>query len=87
METIEKLAKELNIIATELFIASSTQTINIPPSAPIKKEPADQQYSDYEQALIEKYRRMKNHEKDTMHKVADTIAPDDEQAATFAKGC
>jgi transcriptional regulator with XRE-family HTH domain len=45
------------------------------------------QLSADELALIEKYRRMKDNEKDTMHKVADTIVPskDDEQAAASGK--
>lgn len=54
--------------------------------APIKTDPSLPQLSPDELALIEKYRKMKDNQKDTMHKVADTIAPD-EQAATFAKGC
>lgn len=71
----------------DLFDLSVDQLLGrAPKPAPIEIEISPQQYSNDEQALIEKYRRMKDHEKDTMHKVADTIAPD-EQVATFAKGC
>ena len=50
----------------------------------ISEELISPQLSPDELALIEKYRRMKDNEKDTMHKVADTIAPD-EQAAAVGK--
>lgn len=49
------------------------------------QEPYAPGLSPDELALIEKYRRMKDNEKDTMHKVADTIAPNDEQAAAVGK--
>lgn len=84
LETIEKLAIGLNIIATELFLASSTLTISSPNSAPIKTEQVPPQLSPNELALIEKYRRMNDNEKDTMHKVAGVIIPD-EQAAAVGK--
>jgi len=86
LETIEKLAIGLNIMATELFLASSSTTLSTPQPAPIKLDPTSPQFSDDELALIEKYRKMKDNEKDTMHKVADTISPDDdEQAAAVGK--
>jgi transcriptional regulator with XRE-family HTH domain len=53
--------------------------------APFHTEETTPTLSPDEMALIEKYRRMKDNEKDTMHKVADTIAPDDEQAAASGK--
>ncbi|MDF2635419.1 MAG: helix-turn-helix domain protein [Pelosinus sp.] len=54
-------------------------------NTPIKTEPTSPQLSPDEIALIEKYRRMNDNEKDTMHKVAGTIAPDDEHAAASGK--
>lgn len=39
------------------------------------------QLSPDELALIEKYRKMKDDEKDTLHKVANHIAPDEQAAA------
>ncbi|WP_285718956.1 hypothetical protein [Pelosinus sp. IPA-1] len=81
-DIIKKLAnKAYNDVTAEQF-QKAAGYLNSTEDAPVP-----QQYSADEQALIEKYRRMKEHEKDTMHKVADTIAPADEQAATFAKGC
>lgn len=54
------------------------------PASPIQNESFT--LSPDELALVEKYRRMKNNEKDTMHKVADTIVPiKDEQAAASGK--
>ena len=82
IETIEKLATGLNIAINDLLFTigilkmdnpQPVQDANIPP------------LSSDELALVEKYRRMKDNEKDTMHKVADTIAPDDEQVAAVGK--
>jgi len=47
-------------------------------------KPAPPQLSSDELELIEKYRRMKDEDKDTLHKVANHISPD-EQAAVVGK--
>jgi len=60
------------------------RTPHTPQPAPSCSEPAPPQLSVDELALIEKYRRMKDNEKDTMHKVAGVIIPD-EQAAAVGK--
>lgn len=52
-----------------------------PQPSPSCSEPTPPQLSRDELALIEKYRKMKDDEKDTMHKVADHIAPDEQAAA------
>jgi len=54
----------------------------VPLPSPTQLEPAPSQFSDDELALIEKYRKMKDDEKDTMHKVANHIAPDEQAAAS-----
>lgn len=46
-----------------------------------KSEPTSPQFSADELALIEKYRQMKDDGKDTMHKVANHISPDEQAAA------
>lgn len=49
--------------------------------APIKIELTSPQLSPDELALIEKYRKMRDDQKDTMHKVANHISPDEQAAA------
>lgn len=46
-------------------------------NSPIKSDPIPPQLSPDELVLIEKYRRMKNDEKDIIHKIANYISPDD----------
>ena len=52
-----------------------------PQLVPSCSKPTSPNLSNDELALIEKYRKMKDDEKDTMHKVANHIAPDEQAAA------
>jgi transcriptional regulator with XRE-family HTH domain len=85
IETIEKLATGLNIAINDLLTTIGILKMDNPQPIPPNLEVPLPSLSPDEMALLEKYRRMKDNEKDTMHKVADTIAPDDQQAAALGK--
>lgn len=78
LQTIKQLASFFNVTIDYLLGNSSISTTQ---PAPFKIEPTSPQLSPDELALIEKYRQMKDDEKDTMHKVANHISPDEQAAA------